>query len=115
LIHQSWARSEAEIREKIYNWGHSNDFQKEEYLNFWNALNEKNFREARNFHWLKSETWPSLKMIQSGSIYDLLAGSQKIAFPSLSHLELYWKNSRFFSKLRKLGDIIASNSLKARV
>jgi hypothetical protein len=102
LIHQSWARSEEEIKEKIYNWGHSNDFEKEKYLNFWKSLDESNFFIAKNFHWLKPEAWPSLKLIKAYSIRELISNHELINFPSFSKRDLYFKNSRFLSRLRKL-------------
>ncbi|GGA88903.1 hypothetical protein GCM10008015_31800 [Flavobacterium palustre] len=35
VIHQSWARGERDIKIKVENWGHRDDFNTKDYIQFW--------------------------------------------------------------------------------
>ena len=37
MVHDTWARSEEEILQKIQNWGHKTDFDVMKYFEFWNG------------------------------------------------------------------------------
>ncbi|SHG87339.1 hypothetical protein SAMN04488109_2255 [Chryseolinea serpens] len=102
ILHQSWARSRAEIQEKINNWGHSDHFDKEKYFSFWDKLNASNFNEARDIHPIKPREWPRLKYVKGRSIPELLKNFPLAAMPAYSRSKLFFKNSRFFSKVRSL-------------
>jgi hypothetical protein len=102
ILHQSWAREEQEIKAKIYNWGHSSDFEREAYLERWLKLKKENFKELVNFHPLTPEVWPALKFVQAVSESSLIEQFKTVDFYSFSKLYLFFKNSRFFSRIRKL-------------
>jgi len=74
LVHQSWAREEAEIYQKITNWGHKNDFNSESYFKLWKSLDDHNYKYIQNFHPLKNNNgiWNELKLLSVESIGDLL-------------------------------------------
>lgn len=61
VLHKSWARKEHEIKEKIENWGHKNDFNTESFFQRWRELNESNYKEYINFHPLSSQSWNKLE------------------------------------------------------
>jgi hypothetical protein len=109
ILHQSWARSESEIKDKIANWGHSNDFDRKKYFDFWKSLNSSNYNEAIDFHWLQPKAWPRLVLIQARSINEIITHSSKIRFPYLSSIVLFYKNSRTISRLKKVIKIFISN------
>jgi hypothetical protein len=71
VVHQSWARSEDEIRQKLSNWSHKHDFNTESLFNLWNAIDEDNYHCLRNFHPLLAEEWPKL-MLSEGSIEKII-------------------------------------------
>jgi hypothetical protein len=98
LLHQSWARTEDEILNKISNWGHSKDFDSDQYFLFWKSLNEENYHTVRNFHYLTPSIWPSLQFVKGKEISALTR--QPLAFPKFTKLDLFFKNSLFFSRLR---------------
>lgn len=106
IAHQSWAREEQEIKEKIYNWGHSEDFNKEAYYTFWKGVNKTNFQDVRDFHWLKPSAWPRLVYVQFDSIETLFLGIHSIDFPILSLVELSLKNSKTVSRFKKIWKIL---------
>lgn len=72
MLHQSWARSEAEIKTKIENWSHAHDFDTRSFYDSWLACNEKNYKRYNNFHPLHGPIWPRLEFVEASSIDDLI-------------------------------------------
>ena len=99
IVHQSWARPEAEILQKLSNWGHVNDFNTEGYFQFWRGVNQANFHEFRNLHPIQPATWPSLKYIPGNGASDLIGSFRKSSFPTLGRASRFWKSSIFISRL----------------
>lgn len=73
VIHQSWARKENEIQQKIKNWGHRDDFDTNNYFEFWKKLNNNNFKDYRNIHPISPAVWDELHFLSSNSIDDFIA------------------------------------------
>jgi len=72
VIHQSWARGEDEIKLKLNNWGHTNDFDVDSYFEFWKMINKQTYRYVRSFHPLDSWLWPSLHYFEAKNIEELI-------------------------------------------
>jgi hypothetical protein len=72
VIHQSWARSENEIQQKIENWGHNIDFDTKEFFKFWQNVRLENYREIQNFHPIVPRVWNRLYFEKSNSIFDFI-------------------------------------------
>ncbi len=68
VIHQSWARSDDEIRQKINNWGHKDDFDTKAYFDFWQSVDETNYSRFTNLHPVYPQAWERLHFIACGSI-----------------------------------------------
>lgn len=68
VIHQSWARSEKEVEQKILNWGHRDDFDTMKYINFWKGIHGDNYKEITNFHPIVPHVWNKLYFIKAESI-----------------------------------------------
>lgn len=101
LIHQSWARSENEILEKIQNWGHSSDFDSKAYFVKWKAINDKNYNLERNLHPATPSLFPSLRYIEGKTIGNMIVNFNDLDLIALSAIDLYIKNSRLISKAKK--------------
>lgn len=71
VIHNSWGRTPHEIWEKIHNWGHSRDFQTEQYFRFWESISLDNYRYIHNFHPLYP-LWSGLEYIEIENIEKLI-------------------------------------------
>ncbi|NDW10007.1 hypothetical protein [Dysgonomonas sp. 520] len=71
VLHQSWARDNDEIKQKLSNWGHKTDFDVEAYYNFWKAINKQTYRYVRSFHPLDPWLWPSLEYFEAKDIQEL--------------------------------------------
>jgi len=100
LIHQSWARHEDEISEKINNWGHKNDFNTLEFLNLWKQINSENYKNFFDFHPLYKGLWKELSFFPAkdiNSFIDIFSkkNHQKKLYLSLSStkkIKLYLKS-----------------------
>lgn len=73
VLHQSWARSEEEIEQKIKNWGHRDDFDTSIYYDFWKNIDKENYEKIRNFHPLSAEVWNKLSHIDANDINEVIA------------------------------------------
>lgn len=72
VIHQSWARTEDEIQMKILNWGHRDDFDKQQYYEFWKNLSSSNYMNYKNVHPIVPEVWDKLNFLPSASIDEFI-------------------------------------------
>lgn len=72
VVHQSWARSENEILEKISNWGHRDDFKTVDYFNFWKKVNHENYKKIKNFHPISPNVWNELHFIEASNIDEFI-------------------------------------------
>lgn len=72
VIHQSWARPEHEIVQKIKNWGHRDDFDTKKYYEFWKSLNSENYKNYKNIHPIVPEVWDKLNFMTANSIDDFI-------------------------------------------
>jgi len=100
IMHQSWARTEKEIRQKIKNWGHNKDFDQSDFFSRWIGLNGSNYHRLKNFHPMVPDAWSQLKLNKSHSIITLLTTFVKKDFPSYPTWQLFIKNSLLFSRVR---------------
>jgi hypothetical protein len=73
LLHFSWARSEAELRKKLVNWSHSDDFTTKQHLDLWLNANEKTYKSYKNFHPVTPEAWPQLVCIPKDKLRETAA------------------------------------------
>lgn len=68
VIHQSWARSQEEIQQKIANWGHKTDFDVDAFFKSWENLDSGNYKNFKNFHPLTPKEWEKLTIIKNYSV-----------------------------------------------
>jgi hypothetical protein len=71
-FHQTWARSEEEIRMKFRNWGHNIDFDTSEYFQMWQQADETNYHTFQNLHPLHPPQWRSLGWIEGKTMDDVI-------------------------------------------
>jgi hypothetical protein len=101
IVHDSWARDDLSLMNKLNSWGHVNDFNKGSYFKLWQSLDDYNYKYLANFHPLNQITWPKLNFIEARSIADLIEQFKKFP-PSIDRYWLIMRNSRFISKLKSL-------------
>jgi hypothetical protein len=101
IIHQSWARSEEEISQKLFNWGHKNDFDAAKYLKSWKKVSKDNYKEQSNLHPISPSTWPKLEFVRAQDIHEF---NRQFSWPDFpySTLALWLKNSRMIARINRL-------------
>jgi hypothetical protein len=72
LLHQSWGRSENDVRHKLRNWGHRDDLNPEMFLQVWKRCNKFTYVLYRYFHPLHAPIWPYLEQVKAESISALI-------------------------------------------
>jgi hypothetical protein len=102
LLHQSWARTETEVWEKLNNWGHKNDIDVAKYFEQWKNCDDRSFMNYKNFHHLKPNAWPSLINVEAGSIHELSKKIKKENSFSISRKKLALSNSIWISRIRSM-------------
>ena len=101
ILHLSWARSEAEIWEKLNNWGHNKDLDIKYNFCLWKETDLTNYHERINFHYMPNANWPRLEFIPANKIEDLLQLSEKEFNLPISPTRLKLENSIWMSRARK--------------
>jgi len=74
VLHQSWAREPEEIKLKLKNWSHKDDFNTDSFFNLWSVIDEYNYSCLQNFHPLNSTTWPKLALMAGDLNHILRSG-----------------------------------------
>jgi hypothetical protein len=101
-LHNTLARSFEEVKEKINNWGHSHEVDKEVIFSKWESINKHNYQEYKDFNPLIPAAWPSLLFIEAKNI-EKLAEKIKSDNPyRLSSKMLLFQNSIFISRAKAL-------------
>ncbi|MBT3588957.1 MAG: hypothetical protein HN507_09935 [Flavobacteriaceae bacterium] len=72
VIHLTWGRSAEELKFKLENWGHNIDFDTKKYFDFWNSINEINYKDHKCFHPFNSKSWKELHFIEGKNIIDII-------------------------------------------
>lgn len=105
VLHETWSRSEEELRFKLANWGHSaieleNEDIRESYIKLWKAIDRYNYQFVRDFHFSIPHCWESLQFIAANNIHELLQNFQPDL--NVSKLELALHNNRVAGKFKQL-------------
>ncbi|MEM7548229.1 MAG: hypothetical protein AAF363_01045 [Bacteroidota bacterium] len=111
VLHDTWARSDDAVLQKLENWGHANDFNVESYYRLWKALDEDNYHYLRDCYFIKPyNAWPELDYLRAESIDELLIqmGNNTSSFNQTLHDKLM--NYRIFARLVELKKNIFNNS-----
>jgi hypothetical protein len=101
IIHQSWARQEHEIQQKISNWENNKDFDVQEFFEKWKSLNGHNYKKLLDSHPISGNAWHELVPIEGNTIVELIQHN-KNSFDKLktySPFKIKLQNSRVISKL----------------
>lgn len=67
-LHYSWGRQEEDLRQKLLNWSHSQDFDVRSYFEFWRGINETNYATIRNFHPIWPTMWSRLVLVEKADL-----------------------------------------------
>jgi hypothetical protein len=102
ILHQSWARSNNEIRDKINNWGHKEDFDSMDFYSKWEQLNENNYTSYKNLNPISPEAWESLSLLKSRNIQELITEVNKNPPFIISKFYLRLESNIWYSRFKVL-------------
>lgn len=104
ILHESFSRGEDELIQKVNNWGHSHEIDRESFINRWKKLNSFNYNSKgyKNFHPMHPTSWPSLKLFEAGNITTLIDQVINNGGADLPKWKLKIENSVNFNRLKKL-------------
>lgn len=72
LLHESIARTEAELLFKFENWGHNLDFRdKDAFMVKWRTTNKSNYKEREDFFYIEPEKWKNLNYAEGETLKDI--------------------------------------------
>lgn len=97
-IHQSWGRTDVELKQKLASWGHVDDFDINSYFLFWKSIDKHNYKYIRDFHPLSGSTWNQLECVEVRDIPTLI---EKVKFYQGNNIgKVIKKRYSFFRKKR---------------
>ena len=107
VIHETWAREEVQLQQKLDSWGHTNDFfDKQGYLSFWRSVSEDNCSTFQNFHPLQPEVWHRLIFFKATGITDLIRSIRENRIFRINGFVLFFRNSRNLHRVKKLWALV---------
>ncbi len=106
FVHETWARSEDELRYKLNNWGHSAEElelkeKRESFLKLWRAIDKYNYMLVRDIHPAVPDVWPGLAYCEAADMNDFISQMKEIRFPA-GKFDLWLRNNRLMAKIRSL-------------
>jgi len=100
VLHETWARGEEQLWQKLNNWGHNTDFKnKESYFNLWRALDNYNYQCIKDFHPLYPNNWPLLNYCAGQDIQELKGNLIKNKSFNIPYYKRALRNSKNISRL----------------
>jgi hypothetical protein len=64
LLHFSWGRTRDDLKQKLDNWSHKDEFNTNAYLKVWDSVTLNNYQKFENIHPLNGRAWPRLKAVR---------------------------------------------------
>lgn len=99
FIHETWARDDKQLLQKLDSWGHDNDFvNKESYIEFWRCVNEYTYQFISDFHPIQREVWNKLKYFETTDINTLCLAIGKSDLVKLDRINIWFRNSRNYNR-----------------
>ena len=109
VLHETWARNEEELWQKLNSWGHNDDFiNKKSYFNLWKVLDEFNYIYIKNIHPLKPDAWQKLAYVKGVEIEDVIKNIINEKPLNISPSYLFWKNARNWQRIKALLNKLSS-------
>lgn len=84
VIHETWARNEELLLQKLNNWSHKSDFDTQLYFNFWKSIDAYNYKFIQNLHPIKGENWKSLRFIEGKTMMEVIANFKENTVSTLN-------------------------------
>jgi len=72
-LHDCLSRSREDLVQKIENWGHNDEINKNEFMNKWDLVSISNYKQIRGFFYLDPMHWKTLEFMKGNSLQELLS------------------------------------------
>ncbi|WP_299228827.1 hypothetical protein [uncultured Psychroserpens sp.] len=70
VLHECLSRTEAELEQKLENWGHNTQVN-DSFMTKWKSVNSENYKSMQNFFYIEPEKWKNLIFIKGQNIAEL--------------------------------------------
>lgn len=91
-LHDCLSRSRVELEQKLDNWGHNEDINKEEFLKKWDAVNITTYKNMRGFFYLNPMGWKTIEFMKGNSLNELLINFKSVDVIKITSFFLLRKN-----------------------
>jgi len=71
-LHDCLSRSREDLIQKIDNWGHNDDINRDSFMAKWDSVSISNYKEIRGFFYLDPMHWKTLEFMKGSSLQELL-------------------------------------------
>jgi len=103
VVHQTWARNEKELWQKLNSWGHDSDIKnKQSYFNLWKILDNYNYHYVKNIHPLYPDTWPALGYCEGRNMQELIQNLVQCKDFFIPNYKRALKNSKNISRIKAI-------------
>lgn len=91
VLHECLSRTEAEIKTKFENWGHSHQVNFKNFITKWRKLDHSNYKDYQDFFYLEPEKWKNLDFVKGQNISEI---SKNLKYKSLMPSPVFlWKKN----------------------
>jgi hypothetical protein len=102
VVHQTWARGEVDLWNKLNSWGHNNDFiSKESYFELWKVLDKYNYVYIKDFHPIVGKNWQALGYIPRVKIEEAIEWLRTEGQLTVDQSYLLKRNNKVLQLLRQ--------------
>lgn len=88
LLHYSYGRTQAQLEQKMANWGHSGEVDVDAFMRIWRSVDAANHREHRDLHPVWGPVWPRLLSLPLKPEGALQAAAMALPSPKRSPTKL---------------------------
>ncbi|AWG25934.1 hypothetical protein [Flavobacterium kingsejongi] len=100
VLHESLARTEADLRYKLKNWGHNDELNKT-FLEKWLKADKHNYHEIKDVFYLDATQWKELGYLPTKNIQELKQHFNEIDCVNVTQVFLWKKNfGQWFKHLK---------------
>lgn len=91
-LHDCLSRSREDLIQKIENWGHNDDINRDEFMSKWDSVSISNYKQLRGFFYLDPMHWKKLEFMKGNSLPELLQNFKSTNKINLGQFFLIRKN-----------------------
>jgi hypothetical protein len=91
-LHDCLSRERGELVQKLENWGHNTDIDKEAFMHKWDTVNKSNYKDIQGFFYLNPMHWKTLEFMPGKNIPELITNFKNASTLKVSALFLAGKN-----------------------